>query len=702
MGRRWIRFIVRRKWLVVIAWCLIVVGTLPLALQVTKHLSSSGFDNPRSQAVWATNQLNNINPPASPSALLVSGISTQKAIAIGSRFGFSPSDFHALTPDHTLFLPQVTDTLAKSTALSNALTRQKATTVSTDQASVGAKVAADSSKTLGLSGILALPFLAILLLIVFGSVAAISLPLLVALAGSEVALAVVTLIETHITLSVFLTDIVSFLALGVGIDYALFISTRFRQNLDNGEDVETAVVDSMAHAGRSVFYSGIAVALAVSTLTLGGNAYWRGLALGGAIAVLCVLLATHSLLPSLMAIFGRHTHWGRVFHRKNYGFWRGIGQRVSHKPRTALLIGLVLLLPLALFGPRIQMRTPANLASMLPTTDPLRQAVSLQQKIQGSGSIAPLAVVMVFPTTVSDPATWQAVARVTDKITPLANVQKVSSATQLGLSPTTLAQLISYPRHAPASLRAALANFISPQHDPHLVVVYVTAKSGPDHASINILAHTIDRHLAQWLPAHTRAATGGLVPLLQSFNQLTSSRLPLILIAVALVALVVLAVATGSILQALLGVLLDGLVALATAGFLYLVVQTGHLGFAPAPPDSSITPLIFVLLFGLSMDYEVILLHRIQEPLQSGQPIKNAVLSGVSTTGSMITGAGMIMVVVFLALLVSPLEVMKTIAIGLTFAVLMDTWVVRTLLVPSITVLLGRFAYWPWGQRVHS
>jgi RND superfamily putative drug exporter len=97
------------------------------------------------------------------------------------------------------------------------------------------------------------------------------------------------------------------------------------------------------------------------------------------------------------------------------------------------------------------------------------------------------------------------------------------------------------------------------------------------------------------------------------------------------------------------------------------------------------------------MDYEVILLHRIQEPLHQGQSMKDAVRSGVSTTGAMITGAGMIMVIVFISLLISPLAVMKTLALGLTFAVLMDTWIVRSLMVPSITVLLGRFAYWPWG-----
>lgn len=697
MGARWIHFVIRRKWWVVIAWVLIVLAMLPLAIRVTHHLSSSGFDDPSSSAVWATNQLNHLHPAKTPSALLITHLAPNTVRHMGAESHIPASDFHTMTGQQTVFLPGTGVTLPQSNTFRAVLKAHHATLASIDQISIGAKVAHDSSKTLGTSGVLAIPFLAVLLLLVFGSLVSISLPLLVALVGSEVALGIITLIETHITLSVFLTDIVSFLALGVGIDYALFISTRFRQNLDQGQTVETAVADSMVHAGRSVFYSGIAVALAVAALTLGGNAYWRGLALGGAIAVLSVLLATHSLLPALMSILGRKTLWGRLIKARDFGFWKTIGRFVAERPYLALLVGVVLLVPLATLGPRIQMATPANLATMLPQTDALRQAVTVQQRVEGAGSIAPIAVAMKFPTTVTNAATWSEVASVTKKISALADVHNVSSPTSIGLTSAELATSLQHPKLLSQPLSNALRNFTNPTHDPHLVVVFVTARHGPDQPQSAALSKTIDARLPGWLPPGTHAATGGLVPMLQSFNHLTASRLPVIMIGVATVAFVVLAVATGSLLQAFLGVLLDALVALATAGFLYVVVQTGHLGFPATTPDSSITPLIFVLLFGLSMDYEVILLHRIQEPLHHGQSMKEAVRAGVSSTGAMITGAGMIMVIVFISLLISPLAVMKTLALGLTFAVLMDTWIVRSLMVPSITVLLGRLAYWPWG-----
>jgi RND superfamily putative drug exporter len=152
-------------------------------------------------------------------------------------------------------------------------------------------------------------------------------------------------------------------------------------------------------------------------------------------------------------------------------------------------------------------------------------------------------------------------------------------------------------------------------------------------------------------------------------------------------------------LQSLLGVVFAGLVALATAGILVLTVQRGGFGLEALAPDSSITPLVFVLLFGLSMDYEVILLHRVQEKWRAGLASAEAAASGLAGTGAMITGAGIIMVVVFFGLITSPLEIMQTLAIGMTSAILLDTWIVRTLLVPGSIALLGRLAFWPWGRR---
>ncbi|WP_028962115.1 MMPL family transporter [Sulfobacillus thermosulfidooxidans] len=695
MGNRWIAFLTRRKWFVIAFWIILLGMTLPLALNVTKHLTANGFNRPGTNATWATNQLSRLHPAKAPEPLLITGVPFHQLTILAHQEHIASETLHPISRGQVLYLPAPKTSLAQVHAFTHIIQQHHGQWQDVTQDTAGKTVSHDSSKTLALSGILALPFLAVLLFFVYGSLAAIALPLIIAAMGSELALAVVSVIETHIQLSVFLTDIVSFLALGVGIDYALFISNRFRLALARGENVPHAVHESMRHAGRSVLYSGIAVALAVAALLLGGDAYWRGLALGGAIAIFSVLLATHSLLPAIMSVMGKHINWGSLKRVPEFGFWRRVGDFVTNKPGLSIIVSVVLLLPLALFGPQIRMQTPANLASMLPVNSPIRQAIHKEQQLLGPGSIAPLAVVIDLPSSLSQPLSWTQISHLTQHLRSLPGVKSVASPTQVGLTSQQLAFLFQHPSLQSEPLKTALSNFTAPDSS-HLVVLYVTATTGPDNPKTSDLVHRINQNLPKWLPKGTKAGVGGQVPILRSFNQLTHARLSAIIATALAVALIVLALATGSVVQAVLGVLFDALVALATAGLLVLVVQQGRFGFEAQPLDSSITPLIFVLLFGLSMDYEVILLHRIQEPLKEGKPVRQAVRHGISTTGSMITGAGMIMVVVFLALLISPLQVMKTLAIGLSFAVLIDTWVVRSLLVPATITLLNTKAYWPW------
>lgn len=278
---RWTRFSVRHRWLMLAIWIVLVGATLPLAAHVTKHLTTNGFERPGSEGQWATNAANRIKTGPKAQPLLVQQISEAAAKKLGVEVHIPESAFHAIHRDQTLVIPPTGFSVSKARQFRQLIASRHGTTKVVSQIAIGKLVTHDASKTLGSSVVLAMPVLAVMLLFVFGSVAAVSLPLIIALAGSELSLAIVSLISRWMQLSVFLTDIVSFLALGVGVDYALFISTRYRQNLDAGQSVEDAVVDAMSHAGRSVMYSGIAVGLAVATLVFGANAYWRGLAVGG-------------------------------------------------------------------------------------------------------------------------------------------------------------------------------------------------------------------------------------------------------------------------------------------------------------------------------------------------------------------------------------------------------------------------------------
>ncbi len=694
-------FFYRQRGWAILLWLLALMALTPLAARVTHDLTSSGFENPQSSAVWADNQAARM-PGAAPTIFLAEKVDQTQAQADLAAVHLLAASTHPVGTAGTLIL---TPPGASTVALSRQVAAQGGSLLPVDPKQMGDQIDQNISQTLRQSSMIALPLLILLLLLVYGSVAAALLPLVIAVAGGLLGLAAVDLLETHITLSIYLTDIVSFLALGVGIDYALFISTRFRRALeDPGASVAAAVSESMRTSGRSVAYSGLAVALAVATLLLGGDAYWQGLAVGGAVTVLAVLLATHTLLPAILSVLGRGISWGRLPRLGGGGglFWPRLARFATRRRAVALPVGLAILIALGVFGPSLNMRTEANPASLLPVTSPLAQASLVEQQVLGQGAVAPLLVVLHFRTPTTQLATWQAVAAVSAKLRGTGDVASVESPTAAG-PPARLATFYARPGLLPPALHQALSRFSDFAKTPHTVLLVVVPTTGPNALLTRQLATRLASDLPGWVPAGTRTGVGGLVPLLNGFTQLTAQRLPWVLLAVALVTLLVLGWATGSLVQAAIGLGLSALVALATAGVLVLTVQRGGFGLVPGPVDAAITPLIFALLFGLSMDYEVILLHRIQEHLTAGEAPVQAAASGLAGTGAMITGAGLVMAVAFAVLLVSPLEVMKTMAIGLTTAILLDTWVVRSLLVPGISASLGRAAFWPWqppGRRV--
>ncbi len=703
---RWARFLARYRWVVIGLWLAILLVAAPLAKNVTHHLSSAGFENPSSQSAWVDTQLSHLHGGGGGTAtLLIEHASTGQVRAWASASGLPGTRVYKLKAAQASVLippsgPSVVPAkiIAEESTFRHAAHNGGATVTVVSDAAVGQKVTQGARTTLAQSLPLALPVLLLLLLFVFGSVASAALPLLVAAVGAVLALGVLDLLENVMTLSSYLTDIVSFLALGVGVDYALFISMRFRSERDAQTDPDHAVAETMRHAGRSVLYSGIAVALALSALLLGGNSYWQGIAVGGAVAVASVLAATHTLLPALIRLFGRRLDWGRIRVPGTGRLWGAIGVLVEGHPVWAILLGIAILGVPAWFGRQLVIRTPANLAIELPVSDPLRQAVNKQQAVLGAGFNGPVVLALRLPASVTQAAYWADVARVTKKAMALPDVRGVASPVTLGVPVSALPSLLRHPSRMPPALHTGLQSFINPAYSAHMVVLYVTPKSGPDSTRTTALVKRFQQDLPHWVPSGSRTGVGGVTALLNGFNHLTARRLPLMMAAVAFVAFAILFIATGSLWQPLLGVAFDGLVALATAGLLVLTVQRGGLGLYALPPDSAITPLIFVLLFGLSMDYEVILLHRVQEHVGRVE-VRTAAARGLQSTGAMITGAGMIMVVVFLALIKSPLEIMQTLAIGMTGAILLDTWVVRSLLVPGSIALLNRFAFWPWGSR---
>jgi uncharacterized membrane protein YdfJ with MMPL/SSD domain len=694
---------------IVALWIAVLAAAVPLALHVTHGLSSSGFGDPRSAAAWADAQLGRL--PASggpPRATLVRGVPATRIQALWA--GIAAAVRPAPTAVVTALPGHADDVLvdirpgAGAAAAAAALARRLASLPGAQAQAVtlgnaGNGVLHEALSTLRLAGLVAVPVLAVLLLLVYDSAVAAALPLVVALAGTVLALAGVDLLEPYMRLSVYLTNIVSFLALGVGIDYSLFLSARFRSALrqraaasgaGDGGVPGAALAEAMRTAGRSVFFSGVAVGASMLALLLPRTSYWSGLAVGGCLAVISVLLTTLTLLPALLALLGRQCDRGRLPRPPALArFWPALASAVTGRPAVVLTAGVLLLALPAAFAPGIAVATPANVATLLAPQDVMRLAVEQLQRENGADSIAPLPVVLQAPDSLRATTTWREVAMLTADLEHLPGVAAVASPGAAGVPPAALAAAFAAPGGPPAALAAATA-------PPNLVVLSVTARAGPDSAATQALLHRVQGVL-HTLPAGWRGAVGGPVALLASFNRLVARTLPWMVAAVAGVALVVLFAASGSLGVAVLAVAFDGLVALATAGVLVFVVQHGHLGFQPLPLDASITPLIFVILFGLSMDYEVILIHRMREHAAAGAGAREAARRGLAETGGMITGAGLLMVVAFASLLLSPLQLMRTMALGMTAAILLDTWIVRTCLVPTSVALLGPSTWWPFG-----
>ena len=676
----------RRPWLTVLVWTLALFACAPFLWQVTSHLDAGGFSAPHSASARADASVARLDLPKSAPTTLVSGPGWSRLRSDARRAGLPAAWLHRISAHAAVVVPE-----SRATSLGVFLSlarRQGAALTQVNDQSLSQEVSSQAIQAFKASTVVAVPALLLLLLLVFGAVLPALLPLVTAGAGTILTLAAVAVVERYVPLSVYLLQIVSFLALGVGVDYALFVSTRFRTQLEQGRPVDEAVGTAMRTSGRSVLFSGLAVALAMAALALGGTSYWRGMALGGAVAVASVLLVTHTLLPALLRLMGRRASTLSIrFAMPQWPLWRTLARWATARPALSIALGTLALAVPAMAAPGLRAAIPADVAQMLPAGAPLARAQAVEQQVRGAGEIAPFVVMVSLTPSVASPSAWVTIGDVTRELRAMPGVASVASPTGAA-PPAELAQ-------ASAAEAGPLKAFVA---GPHTVDLFVTPKSGPDSAATAGLLSRMQARLAH--VAGARVLIGGQVAAMQEFNAYLAARLPAMAAAVVLVALLVLWLATGSLLQAAAGVALNALVTLATAGILVTVIQRGAFGVTPEPLNLAVVPLVFVLLFGLSMDYEVILLHRILEGLGRGDAPRRAARRAVATTGGMITGAGLIMTAAVAALLVSPFEILQTLAIGLVSAVLLDTLVVRTFIVPALVTLLGRHAFWPRRPRV--
>jgi RND superfamily putative drug exporter len=521
---------------------------------------------------------------------------------------------------------------------------------------------------------------AIVLLIAFGSVVAAGLPLVIALLGLGITSGgLILLLANVVDVPDWTTAVSGLIGIGVGIDYALLVLTRFRSALRDGKNRHDAVVEAVTTAGRSVLIAGGTVVIAVLGLLLTGLPYMYGVAISASLAVLVVMLAAVSLLPALLSYLGPNVDrlkipfLGRGLKLEGNG--ESPAARWSHavqrRPWIAAIAATALLLALA--APALGMRLGFPDAGNDPPDTMTRQAYDLNTEGFGPGTNGPLVIAADLP----DRSAQADIESFANRVRNEPGVAFVPDPT------------------------------INRAGDAAIVTV-IPEGSPQDEETADLVTHLREDVVPEELgDTGITAEIGGVTAALEDQSTYMKDRLPLFISGVVGLSFLLLLVAFHSPLISLKAGIMNLLSVSAAYGVMTLVAKGGTvgglIGIDHEVPIAPFMPvMMFAILFGLSMDYEVFLISRIREEYLKDGDTRRAVADGLAKTARVITAAAAIMVVVFLAFLAAPDTFLKLFGIGLAVAIFLDATVVRMVLVPAVMQLLGDRNWWipNWLERI--
>jgi RND superfamily putative drug exporter len=523
---------------------------------------------------------------------------------------------------------------------------------------------------------------AIVLLIAFGSVVAAGLPLAIALIGLGISSGgLIVLLANVVDVPDWTTAVSGLIGIGVGIDYSLLVLTRFRSALHAGKDRHDAVVEAVSAAGRSVIIAGFTVVIAVLGLFLTGLSYMYGVALSASFAVLVVMLAAITLLPALLSYLGprvdrlRLPFLGRTLRAE--GDSHSPAARWSHTvqrhPWIAATVATAVLLALA--APALGMRLGFPDAGNDPPDTMTRQAYDLNTEGFGPGTNGPIQIAAGLPA--DDPDAQATIDSFAQRLRGEPGVEFVT------------------PPEINADGNAAL-------------ITVIPTTSPQDEATENLVKNLRNNIVSDELGGTgITAEIGGVTAALDDQSEYMKDRLPLFIAGVVGLSFLLLLVAFHSPFISLKAGVMNLLSVSAAYGVMTLAANGGGLssliGIDHEVPIAPFMPvMMFAILFGLSMDYEVFLVSRIREEYLKDGDTRRAVADGLAKTARVITAAAAIMVVVFLAFLAAQDVFLKLFGIGLAAAIFLDATIVRMVLVPAVMQLLGERNWWipEWLERI--
>lgn len=724
------RFIYRRRLPVLAAWLVFLAVSVAVGIGLFDALADVGYDDPASDAARAAalvhqqfeaNQSPLIVMFTSAKGAKVDDPAYKQAVAATLDKAKSVPGVGSVTSYYDTGAKQLVSTDQTSTYAiielpsdrDSELLKQLRPLLTSDALTVrlgGAPVSSADvldqvGKDIASAEMITLPIVALLLIVIFGSLVAAGLPLAiggVAILGAFLMLRLLTYVTD---ISAFAVNVVTMLGLGLAIDYSLFMVNRFREELGKQEgDIGLAVVNTVRTAGRTVLFSGLTVTISLFSLLFFPQPILRSIGWGGAVAVLIAMLAALTLLPALLTVLGNRVNalsLNRWLRQRNgrkaeneRGFWYGLSNFVMRRPVTVLLLTLI---PMLIAGSpflHVQFATPdyhnlpkgrdsRTVSEMLLTDFPQSDNAPIQIVVENNG----------------DALSGANVGSLYDYTRAL---QKLSGVTRVE-SPVNLnPQLDAGGKQAYASFYANAAQNPAAQQ---AATQYARGRyslvnvifSGPPSAAANQQLVRDIRALPP--PAGAITLVGGDTASLVDLLDGMARTIPFAFGGIALAIFVLLFLMLGSLIVPIKALLLNVLSLSVSIGAIVWVFQDGNLANlldfdAAGSVDPTMPVLIFSIAFGLSMDYEVFLLSRIKESYDATSDNTASVALGVQKTGAIITSAAALLVMVLLGFGLGSVLQQKQIALGLCLAILVDATLVRMLLVPATMRLLGKYNWW--------
>ena len=693
----------RYRWLVFTGWLLALLPAIYLAMTQSGNLTGGGFEVAGSQSLVVHDQLEDLYHDQGASSLALvaaprpdaSYQDTNDAVALLRRIA---GEFPGVTeaPNPTQRPPQpdrpyvVSLRLDARNAGTSDVAKQLRRKVGVKgdhpgetadgrvrlyvigQGALSAAAAANTKHDIAQAERWNLPIILIVLLAVFGSLAAAAIPLALGVCTVVVTMGLVYLLSAYTTMSVFVTSTVSMFGIALAVDYSLFILMRFREELRAGRQPREAVDAAMATSGLAVVLSGTTVIASLTAIYLINTPALKSMATGAILAVAVAMLTSTTLTPAALATFGRAAakrsallHWSRRPECTQSRFWSSWVGWVMRRPWMSALAASAVLLVMA--APAASMVLGNSLLRQFDSSHEIRAGVAAAAEALGPGALGPIRVLITFPDGgAASPEHSQMIAAIRQRMTQAPHI--------VSATPPQFAE-----DNGSALLSAVLS--LDPEDlGARQTVGWMRAQ----------LPKVPDRGTA-------RIDVGGPTALIKDFDDRVSATEPLVLVFVALIAFAMLLVSIHSMFLAFKGVLMTLLSVAAAYGSLVMVFQWGwlqDLGFAQISSiDSTVPPLVLAMTFGLSMDYEIFLLTRIRERFLHSGNTRDAVAYGVSTSARTITSAALIMIAVFIGFAFAGMPLVAEIGVACAVAIAVDATLVRLVLVPA---LMAMFAQWNW------